>query len=133
MKKILFLCDGDNFPQGAFRFIRQLRESEAVFAKGLFFTSIDTEQLIPMGFIPVSEPYVKLKEEEKLILKKSQDRFSKECTANGIKCQVHPYDGSWDKELFIKESRFADLVVISEELFAGTCSMCSPTILWVKR
>ncbi len=117
MKKILFLCDGDNFPQGAFRFIRQLRESEAVFAKGLFFTSIDTEQLIPIGFIPVSEPYVKLKEEEKIVLRKSQDRFSAECTLHGIKCQVHPYNGSWDKDLFIKESRFSDLVVISEELF----------------
>ena len=75
MKKILFLCDGDNFPQGAFRFIQQLRDTEAIYAKGLFFTSIDTEQLIPIGFIPISEPYVKLKEEEKIILKKSQERF----------------------------------------------------------
>jgi hypothetical protein len=117
MKKILFLCDGDNFSQGAFRFIRQLGESGAVFAKGLFFTSIDTAQLIPIGFIPVSEPYVKLKEDEKIVLRKSQDRFSKECAAHGIKCEVSSYEGSWDKDLFIKESRFSDLVVISEELF----------------
>jgi hypothetical protein len=117
MKKILFLCDGDNFPKGAFRFIQQIRENEPVFAKGLFFTSIDTEQLIPIGFMPVSEPYVKLKEEEKILVKKSQDIFSKECEAHGIKYQLHAHEGSWDKELFIKESRFSDLVVISEELF----------------
>jgi hypothetical protein len=117
MKKILFLCDGDNFPKGAFRFIQQIRENEAVFAKGLFFTSIDVEQLIPIGFMPVSEPYVKLKEGEKILVKKSQDNFSKECEAHGIKYQVHPHKESWDKDLFIKESRFADLVVISEELF----------------
>jgi len=117
MKKILFLCDGDNFPQGAFRFMQQLRDTEAILAKGLFFTSIDTEQLIPIGFMPISEPYVKLKEEEKIVLKKSQERFIKECESHGIKCQINPYTGSWDKELFIKESRFADLVVLSEELF----------------
>ena len=117
MKKILFLCDGDNFPQGAFRFIQQLCNAENVFAKGLFFTSIDTEQLIPIGFMPISEPYVKLKEDEKIILRKSQDRFTKECELHGIKCQVNPYTGSWDRELFIKESRFADFVVLSEELF----------------
>lgn len=117
MKKILFLCDGDNFPKGAFRFIQQMREHEPVFVKGLFFTSIDTEQMIPVGFIPISEPYVKLKEEEKLLVKKSREKFSRECEAHGIKFQVHPHDGSWDRDLFIKESRFADLVVISEELF----------------
>jgi hypothetical protein len=117
MRKILFLCDGDNFPQGAFRFIQQLRESEAIFAKGMFFTSIDTEQMIPVGFMPISEPYVKMKEEEKIVLRKSQNRFVKECNLHGIKCQVIPYEGSWDKDLLIKESRFADLVVISEELF----------------
>jgi len=117
MKKILFLCDGDNFPQGAFRFIKQIRENEAIYVKGLFFTSIDTDQLIPIGFMPVSEPYVKLKEQEKMLVRKSEEKLSNECETNGIKYQIHPNQGSWDRELFIKESRFADLVVISEELF----------------
>ncbi len=117
MKKILFLCDGDNFPEGAFKLIEQIRENEPITVKGLFFTPVDVEQLIPIGFIPVSEPYTKLKENEKMLVMKSQEQFSTECEKHGIKYQIHPYEGSWDKELFIKESRFADLVIISEELF----------------
>ena len=51
-----------------------------------------------------------------MLINKSQEHFSKECKSHGIKYQIHPYDGAWNLELFIKESRFADLVVISEEL-----------------
>jgi hypothetical protein len=117
MKKILFLCDGDNFPQGAFRLIQQISENETITVKGMFLTPVDIEQMIPIGFMPVSEPYVKLKENEKLLIQKSREKFKKECDKYGIKYHIHPYDGSWDRNLFVKESRFADLVVISEELF----------------
>jgi hypothetical protein len=117
MKKILFLCDGDNFPKGAFRLIKQIRENESVVVKGLFFTPIDVEQLVPISFMPISGPYVKLKEQETILVRKSQEQFSKECERHGIKFQIHPYEGSWDRDLFSKESRFADLVVISEEIF----------------
>ncbi|HEV3225102.1 MAG TPA: universal stress protein [Puia sp.] len=117
MKKILFLCDGDNFPKGAFRFIEKIREDESVVVKGLFFSHIVVEQMAPVGFIPIAEPYVKLKEVEKILILKSQEQFSKECGRHGIKYQIHPYEGAWDLDLFVRESRFADLVVISEELF----------------
>lgn len=40
MKKILLLCDGDNFPKGAFRFIKNIREEEPVLVKGLFFYTV---------------------------------------------------------------------------------------------
>jgi len=126
MKKILFLCDGENFPKGAFRFIKQIREDETIFAKGLFFSPIDAEQMIPVGFIPVAEPYVKLKAQEKMIIQKSKEQFVEGCESNGIKYQVHTYEGSWDRELFVKESRFADLVVISEELFCQDAQNTQP-------
>ena len=44
MKKILLLCDGENFPPGAIRFIRNMRENEPLCVKGLFFNPIDIEQ-----------------------------------------------------------------------------------------
>ena len=52
MKKILFLCDGDNFPQGAFRLIQQISENETITVKGMFLTPVDIEQMIPIGFMP---------------------------------------------------------------------------------
>jgi len=62
MKKILFLCDGDNFSKGAFEFVKQISVKESVVIKGLFFTPIDIDQLMPISFVPIAEPYVKLKE-----------------------------------------------------------------------
>ena len=46
MKKILFLCDGENFSEASFEFIRQLSVNETVSVKGLFFTPIDIEQMV---------------------------------------------------------------------------------------
>jgi len=117
MKKILLLCDGDNFPTGAIRFIRNLRENEPLYVKGLFFNPIDILEMIPVSFMPIAGPYVKLKEEEKMLVQKSQEKFTEAFENVGIKYDIHPHIGEWDLELFIKESRFADLVVISEKLF----------------
>jgi hypothetical protein len=117
MKKILLLCDGENFPSGAIRFILNMRESEPIFVKGLFFTPVDIQEMIPVSFIPVSGPYVKLKENEKLLVHKSQKKFTEAFETSGIKYEIHPHNGEWNRELFVKESRFADLVIISEELF----------------
>jgi hypothetical protein len=117
MKKILLLCDGENFPKGAFDFIKQLRKAEPVTVKGIFFTPVDIEQMIHLSYVPVSGPYVKVKEREKSQVKKSQVHFTSECERNGIRHQVHEYEDAWNKDLLVKESRFADIALFSEKLF----------------
>ena len=117
MKKILLLCDGDHFPSGATRFIRQMRDHEPIYVKGLFMDPVDTLEMIPAGYVPISAPYERLKQKEKQLVMKSQDRFVEAFDKAGIKYEIHPHTGEWDRELFVRESRFADLVVISEELF----------------
>jgi hypothetical protein len=117
MKKILFLCSEDNFPVGAFRFIKQVAENETVHVKGLFFTTGGNEQMAGHGFMPVSEPILKRYHDEKILLNKIRERFSIECEAIGIRYSMQINESAWDTGLFIKESRFSDLVVVSEELF----------------
>jgi hypothetical protein len=117
MKKILFLCDGDNFPKGAFEFIKKLSGTESLVIKGLFFTPIDIAQLAPAGYLPLAEPLAKFRELEKEVVKKSQAHFNQECEAFGLRHQVHSYTTEWNSEILEKESRYADLAVISEELF----------------
>ncbi len=117
MKKILFVCDGGNFPEGAFRFIKLLHSYEPVFLKGIFFSPVDIEQIISLSYVPVSQPWVRFKEEEKQMVKESVEKFSHQCDNARIRYAVQDTEDSWDKHLFIKESRFADLIVISEELF----------------
>jgi hypothetical protein len=117
MKKILFLCDGDNFSEASLEFIRQLSVHETVSVKGLFFTPIDIEQMVAISFVPIAEPYIRLKEQEKQLVEKSQQRFIQACEDAGLRYQVHSYTKEWNKEIIGQESRYADLVVLSGELF----------------
>jgi hypothetical protein len=117
MKKILFLCDGDNFSEASFEFIRQLSVHETITVKGLFFTSIDTDALIPLSFLPVTAPYARFIEQEKEMVHKSQQLFIQACEDAGLRHQVHSHAFEWNREVIEKESRYADLVVLSGELF----------------
>jgi len=117
MKKLLFICDGDHFSNGSFQFVQFLRETEHLFVKGLFFTPIDYEQMIPISFVPVSDPYVKMKEAEQQVLVQSEAHFSSRCKTANIRFSIHENKGPWNRPLIAKESRFSDLIVISEELF----------------
>jgi len=132
MKKILLLCDGDNYPSGAVRFIRNMREKEPLFVKGLFINPYDMLEMIPVGFIPVSGPYLKIKEQEKQMVKKSQENFIHEMESAGIKYEIHPETGDWNRDLFVKESRFADLVVLSEELFCANALESQPNYFMIE-
>jgi len=132
MKKILLLCDGENFPSGATRFIRQMRETEPLYVKGLFMDPMDVLDMIPVGFIPYSGPYQQLKQAEKQMLRKSQDQFVEAFKDAGIKYEIYPHVGEWNRELFVRESRFADLVVISEELFSANTMEVQPNFYMIE-
>lgn len=117
MKKILFLCDGENFSEASFRFIKQLSVSETISVKGLFFSPIDIEQLTAISYVPIAEPYAKLKAQEREMVLKSQQRFILACKDAGLRHHVDAYTEEWNREILEKESRFADLIVLSAELF----------------
>ena len=117
MKKILLLCDGDSYPSGDTRFIRQMRDTEPLYVKCLFYTSVDICETIPLGFIPVDGPYLALKEQELTRVHDCKQRFAKELEGAGIKYDIDTAESRWDVDRFRVESRFADLVVMSNTLF----------------
>jgi hypothetical protein len=128
MKKIAFVCDGGNFPNGAFEFLRMLNNEEPVSARGIFFEPIDFQQLVSISYIPVAGPYARLKEEERALVKQSRDEFAKRCEASGIQYSIDHEDGEWVGELFSKQTRFADLALMSEELFCSDFSGSQPNV-----
>jgi len=117
MKKILFACDGDHFPEGAFKFIKSLQVNEPVNLKGMFFTGVAIRQLSSPVYSDFAAPYVRLVGEERQSLIKSRERFIHGCESYGIRYKIEEYEDGWDQGRFIKETRFADLALISEQLF----------------
>jgi nucleotide-binding universal stress UspA family protein len=128
MKKILFVCDGDNFSRGAMEFIKLLHNDEPVFVKGIFFTPIDFQQLLPLSYVPIAEPYIRLKEKEKQVVLKSMNKFIGECESYNIKNTTSEKNEEWNKDLFTKETRFADAIVMSEELFCSDIFSNQPNL-----
>jgi hypothetical protein len=126
MKQILFACGGHDFPKGAFEFLKSLHNSEQLSVTGLFFSPIDYEYRIPVSHISINEPFRRLKETEPTSMDLNKAFFAEQCTSNHIKYQIHDNDGEWDKALFTNQSRFADLVVLSRELFYADSNIDDP-------
>ncbi|WP_018612992.1 universal stress protein [Segetibacter koreensis] len=117
MKKVLFVCDGKNFSTGAFDFIKSLNETEKILLTGIIFLSIDYRILIPTSIYPDFAPLASLVEDENENVENTIKVFKEDCVKNGIEYRLHEAGQSWNVIDLVKESRFSDLLVISEEMF----------------
>jgi len=122
MKKILLPWDADNFPKGAFQFIKLLRTHEPISVKSIFFSSTDRELLASGVLVPPRESFVKTGEAKKQTEEQSKSKFMQYCDMNRISHHVHETSEKWDKDLLTKESRFADLIVVGQEFFNSNAS-----------
>jgi len=117
MKRILFAGTGKELPSGAFHFLQTL-QPKSVCVTGLFFCPLDFEAENSASYVPIAAPYVRVQEKEKQDLHTIKTSFSRQCELHHIPFHLHGNEGQWDKDLFARESRFSDLVVLSAELFA---------------
>jgi hypothetical protein len=119
MKKILLAFDGSNFSEGAFEFVRRLNEMEPVLVTGVFvpqvaFANVSTYSpaaAFAGAYVPV------LDDEDTDITNKNVDRFEKLCKKNDINYRIHKDFIDFALPELKKESRFADVLIISGELF----------------
>src|SRR3954453_176025 len=113
MKKIVLACDGNNFSKEAFRFLNSSYEKEPFLLTGVFFHSINYGLLIPNTFASGAGPYLSYTEEENEAFQHGIDQFKTLCEKNNIDYRVHEESDHWRVADLIKETRFADLVIIS--------------------
>lgn len=119
MKKILLAFDGSNFSEGAFEFARQLNEMEPVLVTGVFMPQVDYANLwsyasaagAGVNYIPL------LEEEDAELVHHNVMHFEELCQKNGVAYRVHKDFYSFALPELKKESRFADVVILSGELF----------------
>lgn len=122
MKKIIFACDGKNFSNGAFEFIKWLRLQEPVRVTGVFFAAVNYQMLIATAIGAYADAYIDYKEDSETEIKSSIERFKEECRKNDIEYRVHREHEFWNLDDIAKETRFADLLVLSSEQFAADIS-----------
>jgi len=125
MKKILLAFDGSHFSEGALEFIRLLNEKNPVLLTAAFLPQVDFANLWSFSggglsgtdFIPLVE------DEEAQKVKDNIKRFESYCQKNAVEYRIHKTFFDLALPELKKETRFADLLVISSETFykqAGT-------------
>jgi hypothetical protein len=117
MKQVLIVGAGHAFPEGPFAFLRGMKEQERVHARGLFFRPVDYSALAANSPGASLAPVMELEENEIEVIAANKALFTHQCEQYYIPYSLHKNDRQWDKDLLIKESRFADLILISGELF----------------
>lgn len=119
MKKILLAFDGTNFSEGAFQFVSRLNEMQPLMVTGAFLPSNTYANLwsYSAAFATGAAYIPTLIEEEPEINSESMEHFKALCEKNGIKYKVHEDFFNFTLPELVRESRFADLLVLSGEKF----------------
>jgi hypothetical protein len=118
MKKVLIAFDGTQFSTGAFEFSKALNEIQSLLLTGLFMPQLSYANLWSYADAMMASLYVPLiDEEESSLVEKNIDLFKELCARNNIACRVHKDFNDFALPELKKETRFADLLILSSEKF----------------
>ncbi|MBS1754510.1 MAG: universal stress protein [Ferruginibacter sp.] len=128
MKKLIIALDGQHFPKGAFEFAKAINLSSGILLAGVFLSPVDYSKLLVftgMEAVPMLPEWLKKNDDDVLVSKNVND-FSEACKNEGIEYRIHKDVDMMAISSLIEESRFADALLISSELFYNNVSKQQP-------
>jgi hypothetical protein len=126
MKKVVLISDGKNFSDSTFNYIQSLYEKEPFLLAGAFFHSVNYSMLVPATFATDAGPFLAFPQEDHEAYEQGIQRFELLCNKNYIEYVVHKESEEWNTDDLVKESRFADVFVVSGELFFSDFAKVQP-------
>jgi len=118
MKKIIIPFDGGNFSNGAFSFACRMHEINPILLAGIFLPKVDFSQFFFFPAAFAGPAYIPMQEDfEEENIENNVEEFVALCKKNNIEYRVHKdlYDSAIPQ--LIKETRFADIMIIGSEVF----------------
>jgi len=124
MKKIIVVFDGIHYSKGAFDFARELNELNPV-----FITAVFAPQTIVLTGDDASAGYIPLLEGTPTdIIESNIVEFEKNCKNHKIDYSVHRDFNDFALPELVRESLFADLLLVGSELFFFSAGIEKPNI-----
>ena len=119
MKKILIVFDGEHFSRAAFDMACRINEmSSPILLTGLFLSSVDYTDVIVYYIGGMAGPLsIPLLESNPGSINENIQKFKILCERNGIEYRIHTETKGHVLETIRKESRYADQLMLSSELF----------------
>lgn len=116
MKKVLLVCDGNHFPQGAFELLTDNYANKPLRVTGVFLSSIEYSKL---WFYPIERSGDLVSEiiaEDERAIASSIKYFNGLCEQHLLEHNIHVHENITLPAL-INDTRFADLMLLSSEVF----------------
>lgn len=119
MKKIILALDGKHFPQGAFEFVKSINNRNKVLLAGVFLSPVDYSKVLAFtGMEGVAlMPDWLMRNEDDVLVNSNIQVFEEACADEGIEYRVHKDTDMMAIASLIEETRFADLLLVSSDLF----------------
>lgn len=124
MKKVILAFDGKHFSDGVFKFANRLNERQPLLATGVFLPIVDhVELLYSLGTISGPLYAQEILNNDENAVEDSVNYFETLCKSSGIPYKIHKdLNGHVVTELK-EETRYADLLLLSSELFYENLGM----------
>jgi hypothetical protein len=128
MKKLIIALDGQHFPKGAFEFVKNSNTNNNVLLAGVFLSPVDYSKIMAytgMEGIALMPEWL-MRNDEDIPVAKNISLFKERCTAEGIEFRIHKDTDLMAISSLIEETRFADALLISSDLFYANVSKNQP-------
>lgn len=128
MKKIIIALDGKHFPKGAFELAKTINEKSKILLAGVFLNPVDYSKLLAYtGMEGVTlMPEWLTRTDDDLLVSKNISVFTETCVAEGIEFRIHKDTDMMALNSLIEETRFADALLVSSDLFYANVSNSQP-------
>jgi hypothetical protein len=118
MKKLLLVFDGAHFSEGAFKMANFLHEQEQMLVTGVFLQPIDYRDMVGYSSLGTASPVsVTPYPTDESAITKNMASFEERCQHAGMEYRTHRDTDMFALQELQKESRFADLMILSSEMF----------------
>ena len=117
MKKAVIPFNGEKFSQSAFSFASALNNSKPILLTGIFLSQVEFSSffLFPPS-LPGGRTLLENNTDDEDV-RKNIERFTSLCKTNNIACKIHEDLCDFAVPELVKETRFADLLIIGSEMF----------------
>jgi hypothetical protein len=128
MKKIIMALDGKHFPKGAFEFAKNINAQTEILLAGVFLNPVDYSKLLAytgMEGVTLMPEWLSRTDDD-VVVSKNIGLFTEACVAEGIEFRIHKDTDLMALNTLIEETRFADALLVSSELFYENVSNSQP-------
>lgn len=128
MKKLIIALDGQHFPKGAFEFAKSIDAKTKILLAGVFLSPVDYSKLLAYSGLQgiTLMPEWLTRNNDDLLVSKNISLFTDACTTAGMEFRIHKDTDLMALSSLIEETRFADALLISSELFYANVSANQP-------